>query len=870
MARDVNLADLSQEKRYILEAWLVDFAKFWTEELLATWVRRLPPKGDPLRYPALVEMIKIDLQRRWQVGQRVPLESYLSSLPELGTPETVTAALIYAEYEARQQLGPPPDLAQLEQRFPRQAAAFRKLVKQATRVGSEVAVPPRQDTAPGKHSTSPGARSRSDAADLPEQFGRYRIIKRLGQGGMGAVYLAQDSQLDRSVALKVPHFTATDGPELLERFQREARAAATLSHPNLCPVYDVGEWQGMHFLTMAYIEGKPLSDYLGTGKLLPERQVAALIRKLALALQEAHARGVIHRDLKPSNIMFNQRKEPVIMDFGLARRIDRRDARLTQIGDVLGTPAYMPPEQVAGQLDRMGPACDIYSLGVILYEMLTGKLPFDGPVMSVLALILTQEPAKPSAHRPELNPQLEEICLKAMAKQPEDRYATMTELAQALADLTRTIGQAARKGQNVLADELSGANVFVDFDSNKTAMPRLDRQRQKRSSPRRLPTWGWATVLGAAALLVVLGIVLLIQTDDGTVRLELSDPNAKVLIKVDGTTIDVAGFDKPYRFKVGEHDLHVSGEGFETIAKTFTVRKGENPVLKVTLVPKEKPRLSDFYDQGVSRKWEPLRDDQGKPIIGRGSCLSSDDLQLVFLRRGDGGGRDATGLFIARRKSLSSPFSSPERLTQTSPNGGESAPCFTNEDRVLYFRSSDADPDRPGPWLWRATRPHRDADFGRGGPAPGVPSHRVGGNRFSPDGNITLLYPVQVKETSPHIVQRRSEKEAFQMEETNLPYWQPGSCSAINPAAIANDGSLVFTWEGDGGMWLCGAKRIAKGTFGKVDRYLVLPDLSRGAGAILATLTHNGRLVISQMNDELIVLRVPEPIAFRIAQLLGY
>src|SRR5436309_5797542 len=167
------------------------------------------------------------------------------------------------------------------------------------------------------------------ALKLPAQFGRYRILQRLGHGGMGAVYLAEDTQLDRRVALKVPHFTAEDSPQVRTRFFREARAAATLDHPNLCPVHDVGEIGGTPYLTMAYIEGQPLSASVRGGQPLPPREAAAIVRKLALALHEAHQKGVIHRDLKPGNVMMNQRGEPVVMDFGLARRFNKEEARLT-------------------------------------------------------------------------------------------------------------------------------------------------------------------------------------------------------------------------------------------------------------------------------------------------------------------------------------------------------------------------------------------------------------------------------------------------------------------------------------------------------------------------------------------------------------
>ena len=265
--------------------------------------------------------------------------------------------------------------------------------------------------------------------EMPEQFGRYRIMRQLGQGGMGAVYLAQDIRLNRQVALKVPFFHPAEGRQAIERFEREARAAATLDHPNLCPVYDVGEVDGIPYLTMPYLEGKPLSETMPRGQSVTEAQAAALVRKLALALAEAHARGVIHRDLKPGNIIVNRRGEPVIMDFGLARMSGGDAAPLTVSGNVLGTALYMAPEQAAGDVEATGPACDVYSLGVILYELLTGVRPFEGPWSLVIGLKNVQDPDPPSAHRPDIHPALDAICLKAIARHASDRHPSMKMFA---------------------------------------------------------------------------------------------------------------------------------------------------------------------------------------------------------------------------------------------------------------------------------------------------------------------------------------------------------------------------------------------------------------------------------------------------------
>jgi serine/threonine protein kinase len=520
-AAESHLLALSDEQRQVLESWLMAFDHQWDEQRLVAHLAKLPPPGDPLRRPALIEMVKIDLERHWQRGQPVRLESYLKSLPELGTRDTVPADLIQAEWDVRRQFGATAELADFQNRFPRQAEQLRQLLQGSVRPGpgSKAAMRPPDTARPVSSVRNVAAVGAGD--DLPEQFGRYRILKQLGKGGMGSVYLAHDSQLDRRVALKVPHFAPEDGPEVLERFRREARAAATIEHPNICPVYDVGEVNGVNYLTMAYVEGRPLSDLLKGDKPLPQRSVAAVVRKLALALEEAHKKGVIHRDLKPSNVMINRRKEPVLMDFGLARRVDKGEARLTKSGSVLGTPAYMPPEQVSGNVQAMGPPCDVYSLGVILYELLTGRLPFEGPVMAVLAQILTQEPEPPSVHRPDLDPRLRTICLKAMAKQPQDRYRTMSELAAALGSYLARQQPVSKNKSNDSRLDLSAV------DHSSLLAPGTSSEGQNQNPSRVLPAWLWIGAAGAAAA-ALLSIVIIIRIKNKTIQIETNDNDAVV------------------------------------------------------------------------------------------------------------------------------------------------------------------------------------------------------------------------------------------------------------------------------------------------------------------------------------------------------
>jgi serine/threonine protein kinase len=303
-------------------------------------------------------------------------------------------------------------------------------------------------------SSAQAHQSEESPEQIPEQFGRYRIIKRLGQGGMGSVYLAQDTHLERPVALKIPDFEIHEGVDARRRFLEEARAAATLDHPYLCRVYETGEIEGRPFLTMAYIEGQSLAALIDDEG-WPQRQVAALVGKLALAFQEAHTRKVIHRDLKPANVMIKTtggRREPVIVDFGLARRDNPQEQRLTRSGQIMGTLGYMAPEQIRGDLKEIGLACDIYALGVILYELLTGRLPFTGSGLAVAGKILTQTPLPPSTYRSDLDPALEAICLKAMAKDVGNRYASMAELAAALTGFIHSLSATPTATETVGSD----------------------------------------------------------------------------------------------------------------------------------------------------------------------------------------------------------------------------------------------------------------------------------------------------------------------------------------------------------------------------------------------------------------------------------
>ena len=262
----------------------------------------------------------------------------------------------------------------------------------------------------------------------PMEFGRYSLLRELGAGAMGAVFLARDNQLGREVALKTPMIDRDD-KELLESFKKEAQLAANINHPHICPIFDVGIEDDIPFLTMAYIEGQTLEKYLASGKTLNFRQTVTLVRKISLAIQEAHRKGIIHRDLKPANIMINKAGEPVVMDFGLAKKSTKVGENVTPVDGTSGTPAYMAPEQFSGKSFDRAELSDQYSIGVILYQLICGKLPFEAETLvNLISKINYENPTRPSFVNPEVDENIEKICLKTFNKNPDLRYLNLKEL----------------------------------------------------------------------------------------------------------------------------------------------------------------------------------------------------------------------------------------------------------------------------------------------------------------------------------------------------------------------------------------------------------------------------------------------------------
>lgn len=271
----------------------------------------------------------------------------------------------------------------------------------------------------------------------------YEVLSLLGKGGMGVVYKVRQRGLGRIVALKMILHAEYAGAQERQRFQAEAEAVARLQHANIVQIHEVGEHRGLPYFSLEFCGGGSLADKFG-GTPLPPKEAAALVQKLALAMQAAHEKGILHRDLKPANILLTEDGTPKVTDFGLAKRLGA--VTQTQSGAVMGTPSYMAPEQAGGKRKEIGPATDVYALGAILYELLTGRPPFKaGTSLDTILQVLEHQPAPPRLLNANINRELETICLKCLEKDPRHRYPSAKALAE---DLQRYLNGEAISAQS--------------------------------------------------------------------------------------------------------------------------------------------------------------------------------------------------------------------------------------------------------------------------------------------------------------------------------------------------------------------------------------------------------------------------------------
>jgi WD40 repeat protein len=422
-----------------------DFEKVWRSPVdhsaadLAAVVERFPANG-VLHAALRVELAAIDLGQRLAQDRPASVAAYLEALPGLTGDEIAVRYLIARDYLFHLHRDPNRSPEEHARAFPEQGPELLDALRSAQQ--SFLDGVEQEAVTHGPFSTalpSDGPRlTAEDKIALPEAPG-YKVLDELGAGGMGVVYKSIHLPLNRVVALKMIRVAASR--EDVARFRGEAEAAARLRHPNIVTVYEVGDFasrdgQPRPYLAMEFLEGGSLAQKLA-GRPLPPHQAAELLEALARAVQHAHEARVVHRDLKPGNVLFDSTGQPRVADFGLARLLDR-DVQQTGSGAVLGTPSYMAPEQASGRSRKAGPAADVYSLGAILYECLTGRPPFTGAtVMDVLQQVLADDPIPPHNLAPKTPRDLETITLKCLNKEPERRYGSARELADDLARFLR-------------------------------------------------------------------------------------------------------------------------------------------------------------------------------------------------------------------------------------------------------------------------------------------------------------------------------------------------------------------------------------------------------------------------------------------------
>ncbi len=284
-----------------------------------------------------------------------------------------------------------------------------------------------------------------------KKIGRYEVKGEVGRGGMAVVYRAYDPRFERDVAIKVlPHEFLHD-PQFRTRFEREAKTIALLEHPAIVPVYDFGEEDGEPYIVMRFMSGGSLSDRIKQGP-SSNKEVLEFFSRLAPALDAAHARGIIHRDIKPGNILYDQYGNPYLSDFGIARITQSASSATLTGGNILGTPAYMSPEQVQGDKELDGRS-DIYAMGVILYQLLAGTAPYQATTPARVMMMHILEPVPQLIQiRPDLPLQIQEVLNQAMAKEPEERFSTCAEMAGALENGFKGLGEAAEPKQAASSD----------------------------------------------------------------------------------------------------------------------------------------------------------------------------------------------------------------------------------------------------------------------------------------------------------------------------------------------------------------------------------------------------------------------------------
>jgi beta-lactam-binding protein with PASTA domain len=466
--------------------------------------------------------------------------------------------------------------------------------------------------------------------------GRYRVLNRLGSGGMADVYCAEDSHLGRQVALKVLYQRFAQDAEFVERFKREAQAAAGLTHPNVVNVFDRGEHDGTYYIAMEYLPGSTLKEVIAERGALDQEAVIDIGVQILRAASFAHRRGVVHRDLKPHNVMLDDAGNAKVTDFGIARA---GASEMTEAGSIMGTAQYLSPEQAQGQLATS--QSDLYSVGIILYELLTGRLPFDGESAVAIAVQHLNDPPPPiSSLRPDVAPELEAAVMRALAKDPAARWADADEFIRALEGAraglaTKPLGQ----------DTAAFAPVPAATVAGDGAAPPPEEERRLR--------WPWIA-LGLTALLIGLAVLLFAGGDKAEIENVVGQPEAVAVDRLqdDGFEVDVDR--QPDLAPIGEVIHQDPGAGTEADEGSTVKLVVSTGAPEVTV-----PTVAGFAEKRAVRE------------LSKAGCGTRDDTNLC-------------GFKVEVRDEASDRFDEGDAI-RTSPQGGTSAEVGS---RVLLFVST--------------------------------------------------------------------------------------------------------------------------------------------------------------------------------------